>query len=105
SVYHFRRGEDRAAKGLPRIRFPWRRPRRVGRIAGRCPPAIHRPSEAAMSKRTVKPGVLRRLAEDFLRQFAEEDEFPDGEREDLITSLVRQWVTYDGKAVLFVEEQ
>src|SRR6266567_1012384 len=50
----------------------------------------------AMSKRNVNSRALRQLALELLQQIAEDDEIPEGEREDFATSLVRQWITYDG---------
>jgi hypothetical protein len=58
-----------------------------------------------MSKRKGNSGVLRRLDEDLLRTLGEEGGLPPGERGDLATSLVRQWVTYDGHACLFLVGQ
>jgi hypothetical protein len=48
--------------------------------------------------------VLRQLAEDFLDRLAEllGEPLPEEKRQDLATSLVRQWVTYDGHAALIV---
>jgi hypothetical protein len=49
--------------------------------------------------------ALRLLAEDFLRRVAEDEEIPADEREDFVTSLVRQWITYDGNATCLLGEQ
>src|SRR5262245_23704658 len=49
--------------------------------------------------------ALRRLAEDLVGSMTEGIDVPDSKREDLATSLVRQWVTYDGQASLFIGEQ
>lgn len=48
---------------------------------------------------------LRQLAENLLREMAGEDEIPQTEQDELVTSLVRQWLTYDGNAALFFGEQ
>src|SRR5262249_40433671 len=45
--------------------------------------------------------ALRHLAEELLERVAEDD-IPEGERADFATSLVRQWITYDGSATVFV---
>jgi hypothetical protein len=58
-----------------------------------------------MSKRKINSGALRRLAEDLLQTLEEEGGLPPGEQGDLATSLVRQWVTYDGHACLFLVGQ
>ncbi len=58
-----------------------------------------------MSKRKFNSRALRQLAEDLIRRIAQEEEIPEGEREDLATSLVRQWITCDGSATVFVGEQ
>jgi hypothetical protein len=49
--------------------------------------------------------ALRQLAEALIQQIAEDDEIPEGERADFVTSLVRQWITYDGSATVFLGEQ
>jgi len=53
----------------------------------------------------IDSGLLRDLAEDFLDKVAGEDEIPASVRSDLVTSLVRQWATYDGHAALFAGER
>jgi hypothetical protein len=58
-----------------------------------------------MRKIKVNSRALRRLAEALLDEIAEGEEFPEGEREDFATSLVRQWITYDGSATVFLGEQ
>lgn len=49
--------------------------------------------------------VLRQLAENLLDSVAEDEEIPDDERNDCVTSLVRQWITYDGNATVFLGDQ
>jgi len=58
-----------------------------------------------MQQRKINSRALRQLALNLLQQIAGDDEIPEGEREDVATSLVRQWITYDGSATLFVGEQ
>lgn len=50
---------------------------------------------------------LRQLAGRLVDELAQarENEILQQTRDDLITSLVRQWLTYDGNAVLFVDDQ
>lgn len=48
---------------------------------------------------------LRQLAENLLRDMAGDEEIPQSERDELVTSLVRQWLTYDGNATLFLGDQ
>ncbi len=55
-----------------------------------------------MPKRNPNSHALRELAEGLIRGLAEEVEIPEDERRDLATSLVRQWITYDGRATLFL---
>lgn len=57
-----------------------------------------------MSKRKFDPSALRQLAEEFLQKIADDQEIPSGEHGDFVTSLVRQWMTYDGNATFFVGE-
>jgi hypothetical protein len=59
----------------------------------------------AMPTKKFNPQALRHLAEEFLRQVAEDQEMPCDERADFVTSLVRQWITYDGNATFFVGEE
>jgi len=54
-----------------------------------------------MARKNTHSRVLRQLAEDLLARVAGESELTDDERGEFTTSLVRQWVTYDGNAVLF----
>lgn len=55
-----------------------------------------------MSTRKFNSRVLRQLAEELFANLAEK--FPEANREDFVTSLVRQWITYDGNATFFVGE-
>jgi len=48
---------------------------------------------------------MRQLAEDIVQEIFQGDDSAAGKPEDLITALVRQWVTYDGNATLFADEQ
>ncbi len=48
--------------------------------------------------------ILRELAENLIRQVAQDEAIPEDDQRDLVTSLVRQWVTYDGHATLFAGE-
>ena len=58
-----------------------------------------------MPKRKFNSRALRRLAEELIQRIAQDEEIPEGEREDFATSLVRQWITYDGNATVFLGEQ
>jgi hypothetical protein len=58
-----------------------------------------------MRKMKVNSGALRQLAEELLAEIAEGEAIPEGERGDLATSLVRQWITYGGRATLFLGER
>jgi hypothetical protein len=53
-----------------------------------------------MSARKVDTRALRQLADDLLRSLMPDD-IPEFPRQDLVTTLVRQWITYDGHATLF----
>jgi hypothetical protein len=55
-----------------------------------------------MRKIAADSRALRQLAEELLEEIAEDEGIPEAEREDLATSLVRQWVSYDGNATLFL---
>lgn len=55
-----------------------------------------------MPKNKGHSRVLRQLAEEIIERIAGEFDIPEGERQDCVTSLVRQWITYDGHATLFV---
>lgn len=58
-----------------------------------------------MGKRKFNSRALRQLAEELFRRVAGDEEFPDDERADFVTSLVRQWITYDGNATLFLGDR
>jgi hypothetical protein len=58
-----------------------------------------------MQKGKINSRALRQLAEGLLDQIAQGEEIPEDERRDFVTSLVRQWVTYDGNATVFVGNQ
>jgi hypothetical protein len=58
-----------------------------------------------MSQRRLNSRVLRKIAEDVVQQLAAETFIPESEQHDYATSLVRQWITYDGNASLFLGEQ
>jgi hypothetical protein len=56
-----------------------------------------------MPKRKFDSRALRQSAQELVQMIAAEGVIPEGEQDDLVTSLVRQWVTYGGTATLFVE--
>ena len=58
-----------------------------------------------MPKGKSNSRVLRQLAEDFLQSIPGDREMLENEGEDLATSLVRQWITYDGNATLFLGDR
>jgi hypothetical protein len=65
-----------------------------------------RPYEGeVMQNKTSNSRALRQLAEELLIKIAEHEDLLDADREDLATSLVRQWITYDGTATFFLREQ
>ena len=47
-----------------------------------------------MSKKKGHSRLLRELAEKLIGEIAEGEDMPEQEQRDLVTSLVRQWVTY-----------
>src|SRR5690242_8133807 len=55
----------------------------------------------AVSKNRRNARILRQLAESLLRRVSQ-GEIPDAVLDELATSLVRQWITYDGNATLFL---
>src|ERR1700676_2247073 len=57
-----------------------------------------------MPKNKIRSRALRQLAVQLLQEIAEGEILP-AEREDLATSLVRQWITYEGNATRFVGQQ
>jgi len=56
-----------------------------------------------MPKQKFDSRTLRGMAEDIVGQIVD-DGFSVGERADLVTSLVRQWATYDGHAAMLLGE-
>jgi hypothetical protein len=58
-----------------------------------------------MSKRLYNSRALRQLAEKLIQKISGDEEIPEDEREDFATSLVRQWITYDGNATVFLGKQ
>jgi hypothetical protein len=56
-----------------------------------------------MPRPTHSSRELRRLAAEFLDQVADEIDLLESERESLVTSLVRQWITYEGNASLILD--
>jgi hypothetical protein len=58
-----------------------------------------------MPKAEIKSRELRRLAEALLDEIAGDEDLPGGPRDDWATSLVRQWLTYQGHATLFLAEE
>src|SRR5258707_3947008 len=58
-----------------------------------------------MSNKKSHSLVLRHLAEDLLHSLAEQDVISEDQLAELATSLVRQWITYDSNATLFLGEQ
>ena len=57
-----------------------------------------------MRKKRFDSRELRQLAEELLEGIVNGEPIPEADRADLATSLVRQWITYDGKATLFIGE-
>src|SRR5438105_2881812 len=49
--------------------------------------------------------VLRQLAEEILNEIGGQFDVPEPDRRDFVTALVRQWISYDGSATLFVGDQ
>ncbi len=47
--------------------------------------------------------MLRQLAEEIMDQIASRIDVSDTERKDWLTSLLRQWISYDGQAALFFQ--
>jgi hypothetical protein len=58
-----------------------------------------------MSNRRFNSRALRQLAEELIQKLADDEPIPETEGEDFVTSLVRQWITYDGNATFFVGDQ
>ncbi len=57
-----------------------------------------------MSRPPFDPRELRRIAEDIYDKIAAEAGFAYDERDDLVTSIARQWMTYDRHATLLADE-
>jgi hypothetical protein len=60
-------------------------------------------AERVMSK--FNSQALRRIAEAIVEKISEDEEISESLHRDFVTSLVRQWITYDGHATLFIGEQ
>jgi hypothetical protein len=58
-----------------------------------------------MANKKSRSLTLRHLAEDLLHSLIELDVIRESDLADLATSLVRQWITYDGNATLFLGER
>lgn len=61
--------------------------------------------DPAMARKKSNSRALRHLAEELVGQIAEEERILEDARADLVTSLVRQWGTYDGHATLFLDKR
>jgi len=57
-----------------------------------------------MSKRKLKSQAFRRIAKQTIQEIAEGATLPIDQNE-LATSLVRQWITYDGHAMLLIGDE
>jgi len=57
-----------------------------------------------MPRKRFNSRILRQLAEELVEKTAEQQFLSQEQRDELTTSLVRQWITYDGNATLFVAE-
>jgi hypothetical protein len=57
-----------------------------------------------MPNNATRSRELRRIAREFLEGFASEQVLPASEHKDIAGSLVRQWLTYNGTAVLLLGE-
>jgi hypothetical protein len=58
-----------------------------------------------MRKRNVNSQALRQLAHELFDEIAAHGGIQEEQREEFATSMVRQWITYDGNATLLVEDQ
>jgi hypothetical protein len=58
-----------------------------------------------MATRKFNSRALRELAQEVIQEIADDLEIPEADREDLVTSLVRQWITYDRNATFFFGDQ
>ncbi|HEX4591384.1 MAG TPA: hypothetical protein VH120_15725, partial [Gemmataceae bacterium] len=57
-----------------------------------------------MPRKKTDNRELRQLAEGLINQLASDVSLPESDRADLVTSVLRQWLTYDGRATLFLGE-
>jgi hypothetical protein len=57
-----------------------------------------------MARKKSNSATLRRIAEQEVEKLALQLGLPDSDRRDWVTSVVRQWLTYDGCAYLFPDE-
>ena len=58
-----------------------------------------------MAKHPFKSRQLRQLAEQFLQEISDDEVLSGADHQELATSLVRQWITYDGNATLFIGDR
>lgn len=58
-----------------------------------------------MARKNTYSCVMRQLAEELFQRIAFDLGFEDEQRDEIVTSLVRQWVTYDGHATLFLGDR
>lgn len=58
-----------------------------------------------MPQRKPHSRKIRELAEAFFAQLGDDADFPEDERADFVTSLVRQWITYDGNATFLLGDR
>jgi hypothetical protein len=57
-----------------------------------------------MARRKTNSVALRSIADQEIEQIVAQLGLPDADRGDWVTSVVRQWLTYDGSAYLFPDE-
>jgi hypothetical protein len=58
-----------------------------------------------MQKKQSYARELRQLAESVIEKLIAEGVIQEYQKEDLVTSLVRQWITYEGKAALYLGDR
>jgi hypothetical protein len=58
-----------------------------------------------VTRKNTRSRVLRQLAEELLQSVAGDADLPSDERNDVVTALVRQWITYDGHATVFLPDR
>jgi hypothetical protein len=58
-----------------------------------------------MPPRKLNSRLLRQLAEELLDKLAQDEDVGEDDRQDFATSLVRQWISYDGHATMFLGGQ